>query len=163
MHPNLSIGNKALKAVPQTLAEHNAPPKASFFMLTSHSCPCKGGAYFATCSLTRLPVSDRTDWRRTDRQTMCGTMNDELIFKTQKAATLIANPAQLTAGRRTSQPACLHVSLHCCLSHSVLFMSAFLPYGLTMCLLLFLSWSVLHSMCISCAEKLSFLAVISAH
>lgn len=73
-------------------------------------------------------------------------MNKELISDTQKAARHIYNPAQFTAGHHISQPACLHVSLHCCLSHSGrLSLSLSLFDSLTLCLLLFLSSSVLRS------------------
>lgn len=71
-------------------------------------------------------------------------MNKELISVAQKEARHISNPAQFTAGHHISQPACLHVSLHCCLSHSGR-LSLSLFDSLTLCLLLFLSSSVQRS------------------
>lgn len=98
--------------------------------------------------------------RQTDRErrTACGMMSDELISEAQKAARHVANPAQLTAGR------CAYLSLLVC---TYLFIAVFLiPCSfclsfidsLTVSLLLFLSSSLLHSMCISvlcmCREAL---------
>lgn len=86
-------------------------------------------------------------------------MNDELISEPQKAVRHVASPARLTAGR------CTHLSLPACTSY--LFIAIFrLPCcfclsffdSLTVCLLLFLSSSVLHGMCVSvfcvCGEAL---------
>lgn len=99
----------------------------------------------ANLALACLSVSNHTDRTdRRDRQAACGMMNKELISVAQKATRHISNPAQFTAGHHISQPACLHVSLHCCLSHSGR-LSLSLFDSLTLCLLLFLSSSVLRS------------------
>lgn len=132
---------------------HNAPLKGLQTAPVSLriSCPFKLGA---NLQRARLPASDQTE---KDRETACEMMNDELISEIQKATSNVANPAPTHCrALYISQPACLHISLLCCLSHSVLFLSLYVFDSLTACLLLFLSLSVLHGIGISvlCREAL---------
>lgn len=95
--------------------------------------------------------TDRTD--RRDRQAACGMMNKELISVAQKEARHISNPAQFTAGHHISQPACLHVSLHCCLSHSgrlSLSLSLWQPDTVFVAILVFLCTAQCACVCHSC-------------
>lgn len=111
--------------------------------------------------LACLSVSNhtgRTD--RRDRQAACGMMNKELISVAQKAARHISIPAQFTAGHHISQPACLHVSLHCCLSHSgrlSLSLSLWQPDTVFVAILVFLCTAQCACVCVIVvyAEKLT--------
>ena len=104
-----------LDALTQRTESVNAPLHGLLPACHADSCPFKHGENVPPA---RTPLTSRSDRRR------CGVMNDELVCETQPDSLAWPGPARpgparLTAGLSTSQPACLHTSPRCRLSHSI--------------------------------------------
>lgn len=114
------------------------------------SCPFKRGANLLLARLPAHQSSNRQTGRPTDSM-----WDDEwrtYLWDSESRQTHCQPSPIHCRALHISQSACLHVSLHCCLSHFVLSSSLPLSRSLTawtVCLLLFLSSSGLHTMCIS--------------